>query len=525
MRVILTVVEGPHAGRAFAFDQHDTFYVGRSIKAQFSLPKEDRYFSRMHFLVEVNPPLVRVMDLGSRNGTYVNGARVQSVDLRHGDRIKAGRSVLEVTIGEKEGADHLLPTQPAGTAEELAARFEEEWLSGRGPRIEDFLNAMTEPARSPLLRELVLVDMELRLQAGDQVRVEDYLKRFTELKADQKWLADFVVAECTFRRGREPGMNVEEFSRRFPTLSEQIAGRLIPSLPEDATLLPPDGRPDKNGLPRIAGYQLDAEIGRGGMGVVYRARDAEGRPLAIKVISPAVAAGGSAIQRFLREADILRRLNHRHIVGFRALGEVDGALWFAMDLVAGADAAKIVEREGPMDPGRAVRLMLPILGALTYAHAGGFVHRDIKPANLLVTQTAEGEEARLADFGLARSYEASRLSGLTVAGALGGTPLYMAPEQVLSLRDVKPPADQYSAAATLYFLLTGKPPYDPGTNTQLQFLRILEKDPVPIRDRRAELPEALAVTIHRALAREPAGRYADVAGFATALRPFESSRV
>src|ERR1700722_8794909 len=114
MRVTLTVVEGPHAGRAFVFDQHDTFFVGRSVKAHFSLPKHDRFFSRMHFLVEVNPPLVRVMDLGSRNGTRVNDSRVESADLRHGDRIKAGRSVIEISIEEEPSGEQLLPTQPAG---------------------------------------------------------------------------------------------------------------------------------------------------------------------------------------------------------------------------------------------------------------------------------------------------------------------------------------------------------------------------------------------------------------------------
>jgi pSer/pThr/pTyr-binding forkhead associated (FHA) protein len=520
MRVILNVVEGPHAGRTFAFDEHDTFYVGRSVKAQFSLPKQDRYFSRMHFLVEVNPPLVRVMDLGSRNGTYVNGTRVESADLKHGDRIKAGRSILEVAVELGEGADHLLPTQPAGTAEELATRFEEEWVSGRAPRIEDFVNAVTSDSRLSLLRELVLLEMELRLKADDPVRVEDYLKRFGELKADQKWLADLVVAECTFRRSREPALSAGEYFRRFPELEEEIAPRVLPSPSEATTLLPPDQFLRRNVPPRIAGYELQAEIGRGGMGVVYGARDRNGRRLAIKLISPAVAAGPSAVERFLREADILRRLNHRHIVAFRALGEANGTLWFAMDLVDGADVGRIVEREGPFQPGRAVRLMLPVLGALSYAHAEGFVHRDIKPANVLVTRTSEGEEARLADFGLARSYQASRLSGLTIAGALGGTPLFMAPEQVLSLRDVKPTADQYSAAATLYFLLTGKAPFDPGTNAQLQFLRILEENPIPLRQRRRDLPDMLAAIIHRALAREPAERYANAADFAAALRRF-----
>jgi serine/threonine-protein kinase len=164
--------------------------------------------------------------------------------------------------------------------------------------------------------------------------------------------------------------------------------------------------------------------------------------------------------------------------------------------------------------------MLPVLGGLSYAHAEGFVHRDIKPANVLVAHSASGEEARLGDFGLARVYQASRLSGLTVAGAIAGTPTYMPPEQVVSLREVQPAGDQYSAAATLYYVMSGKAPYDKAANIHMQLLRLLEDDPVPLSVRRPTIPRALEVVVHRALAREPDERFPDVASFAAALRPF-----
>ena len=114
------------------------------------------------------------------------------------------------------------------------------------------------------------------------------------------------------------------------------------------------------------------------------------------------------------------------------------------------------------------------------------------------------------------------LSGLTVAGDSGGTPLYMAPEQVTNFRDVKPPADQYSAAATLYYLLTGHGVYDAGGDYVRVMLRVMEEEPVPLRSRRAEVPEALAAAVHRALARKPGDRFADVAGFSAALAPFSA---
>jgi serine/threonine protein kinase/pSer/pThr/pTyr-binding forkhead associated (FHA) protein len=501
MRVTLKVVEGPHAGRSFSFDEHDTFFVGRSVKAHFSLPKKDRYFSRMHFLIEVNPPLVRVVDLGSRNGTHVNDARVESADLRHGDRVGAGKTVLEVSIEQAPPKGNVVATSPAGDVDELIARFEGEWNALRSPRIEEFVAAAKEKDRLTILREFVLLDLEFRLKAKDPVRVEDYLKRFPELKKDEEKLADLVVAECTFRRPTEPALNISEYSRRFPELYQRISSRLERVRSEATTLLGTE-RDSKAGAPWIPGYKLEEELGRGGMGIVYRAtRETDGQSMAVKTIMPAVAAGQLVVARFLREAEILRRLKHRHIVAFRAMGEWEGLLWFAMDLVPGVNAAELVKQEGPLHVQRAIRLIVPVIGALTYAHAERFVHRDIKPENLLVTNGSRKEEARLADFGLARTYQASRLSGLTVAGSLAGTPLFMAPEQVLSLRDVKPPADQYSIAATFYFLLTGQPPYDRAANTQLQFLQLLEKEPVPLRERRAELSRKLESTLRRAMAR------------------------
>jgi serine/threonine-protein kinase len=257
------------------------------------------------------------------------------------------------------------------------------------------------------------------------------------------------------------------------------------------------------------------------MGVVYRAtREADGATVALKTILPAVRPTPESVARFLREAEILKGLAHPHIVPFRELGEANGLLYFAMDFVPGTDAGRLLKGQGPLPVGRAVGLLCQALLALGYAHGRGFVHRDVKPANLLVTEAGGREEVRVADFGLARAYQASRLSGLTVSGVPAGTPSFMAPEQVLDFRGVKPPADQYAVAATLYTLLTGEPVYGRADSPREAFKRILQDDPVPIRSRRADLPAALAEAIHRALARAPEARFADVAGLRQALLPF-----
>jgi serine/threonine-protein kinase len=415
-RVTLTVTEGPHRGEAFTFAEHDTFLVGRSPDAHFSLP-DDPYFSRMHFLVEVNPPLCRLLNLRSRNGTEVNRRKVSGADLQDGDEIKGGRTVLRVAIAQSAVA------------------------AGRG----------VEETRD---------------------------------------LPESAV----------PASATDPLATHSPTRHP------------DSSTVPP-------GVPAIPGYRLERKLGEGGMGVVWLARrESDGSRVALKTILPAAAPGRMAVQRFLREASILEQLQHPHIVAFRGEGEADGLLYFVMDYVRGKDARRLVE-QGPLPVGRAVRLACQMLEGLAYAHGLGFVHRDIKPANLLVTE-GEPEMAKVADFGLARAYQASPLSGLTLTGASGGTPAFMPPEQVLDFRSVQPAADQYSAAATLYHLLTGKPLYDGSRDPTALLLLVLQSDPVPLRQRRPELPERLAAAVHRGLARKPEERFPDVERLRQALLPY-----
>lgn len=472
MRITLTVTAGPHKDRVFTFAGHDTFLVGRSQRAHFRLSTKDRYFSRIHFLVEVNPPECALMDMGSRNGTYVNGTRVERCYLRNGDAIRAGHSILRVTV--EEGTTEM-PAIPA---------------------------TLTEPPR----KLATSLPPPLPSIAAQTRQAEEITSPEFSLPPPPPAPAPSVLEAALCRLCGEPLAALPvSFGPSLPMVCQACQEAIR-------------GQPQT-----IPGYHLARELGRGAMGVVALAlHEATGRAVAIKTIKPAVAGSKTQVERFLREANILRELEHPHVVRFLELGEASGVLFFAMEYVRGADAARLLKTSGPFPVGRAVRLVRQALEGLGYAHARRFVHRDVKPSNMLVAGEGGAEQVRLADFGLGRVYQASHMSGLTMTGDMGGTMAFMPPEQITEYREAKPPADQYSAAATLYNLLTGAYVHDLPQQFQRQVLKILHEDAVPIRDRRRDLPKGLAEVVHRALKREPKDRWPDVAAFREALRPFES---
>jgi eukaryotic-like serine/threonine-protein kinase len=271
---------------------------------------------------------------------------------------------------------------------------------------------------------------------------------------------------------------------------------------------------------RLGAYRIERELGRGGMGVVYLAvRESDETRVALKTIIPAVKYAPGQIQRFLREANILRDLTHHHIVPFLEAGEAEGTLFLAMGYVEGTDASRMVAQQGPLPVKTAIRMICQLLSALEYAHEKGFVHRDIKPGNLLVADESGKKSVKLADFGLARVYQDSRLSGLTLEGDIGGSIAFMAPEQITGFRQTKPAADQYSAAATLYTLISGKSIFD-FERGQDQLKTVLENTPTPILQRCPDLSPDLAGIIHRALAKDPLQRHPDVRSFRALLKAF-----
>jgi serine/threonine protein kinase len=326
-----------------------------------------------------------------------------------------------------------LPLLLARRINAVCNQFERAWNAGQRPGIEEYLGDTLEPARSALLRELIALEIACRRRVGETPRVEDYQARFRSLSLP---LAS--------------------------TSADQLAAR--PALFVEIGV----------DLPEVPGHEILGVLGRGGMGVAYKARQLSlHRIVAVKKILAGACASAAELARFRREAEAAACLKHPNIVQIHAVGEQDGLPYLVQEYVEGGSLGE--QLAGTPQPARAAAQLVETLArAMDDAHQHGIVHRDLKPANVLLA--ADGTP-KITDFGLAK-----RLDGgpeLTASGAIVGTPSYMAPEQAAGKgKQVGPAADVYALGAILYELLTGRPPFKAETPLDT-VLQVLADEPVP----------------------------------------------
>jgi serine/threonine protein kinase len=252
-------------------------------------------------------------------------------------------------------------------------------------------------------------------------------------------------------------------------------------------------------------YLVEAELGRGGMAVVYRALDLRlNRRVAIKVLPPELAFNPSVRSRFMREAQMAAQLAHPNIVPIFAVDERDreGLVYFVMALVDGESLAARLRREGALRVEEARIIIADVADALDYAHRHGVVHRDIKPDNILLDRRTG--RPQVTDFGIARA--AAEESRLTVTGAAVGTPAYMSPEQAMGDRDVDGRSDIYSLGVVAYQMLAGEAPFK-AVNTPAMLMKHVSEVPPPLKGKREDIPEHLSAAVERALAKRPDDRW------------------
>jgi serine/threonine protein kinase len=261
-------------------------------------------------------------------------------------------------------------------------------------------------------------------------------------------------------------------------------------------------------------YELLGELGRGGMGVVYKARQ-KGlkRVVALKMILAGNHAGPEELERFRVEAEAIARLRHPNVVQVYEIGEHDGLPFFSLEFCAGGSLEKKLRH--PLPPREAAGLLEVLARAVQAAHDAGVIHRDLKPANVLFDAAGS---PRITDFGLAKKLDEAG-QGRTRTGAVMGTPSYMAPEQAGGRKDIGPPADVYALGAVLYCCLTGRPPFQAATTLDT-ILQLLGEEPVPPRRLNSKVPRDLNVICLKSLQKGPNARYARAADLADDLRRY-----
>jgi eukaryotic-like serine/threonine-protein kinase len=251
-----------------------------------------------------------------------------------------------------------------------------------------------------------------------------------------------------------------------------------------------------------ARYAVEAEIGRGGGARVFRARDLSGTVVALKVLHPELLVSVAA-DRFLREVEFARKLDHPHIARLLDSGEEGWLVYYTMEYAEGPSLRQRLDAAGLLGPDEVLRLAADVLGALGYAHGRGVIHRDVKPENVVLTAAG----AILLDFGIARAVEMSGGDRLTRSGTTLGTATYMSPEQIRGARDLDLRTDIYATGCLLFEAAAGRPPFH-NPNQMLVLHQHVNETAPDLRTVRPDAPPVLAQTIARALAKLPSDRWA-----------------
>lgn len=455
MHVEIRVTEGPAKEQTFTFREPDCFLFGRAADARISLP-DDPYISRHHFLLEISPPDCKVTELNSKNGMFVNG-------IRYGGRKTPEPGVIQAPDGAREA----------------------------------------------------------RLKDGDEIAVGD-----TVMKVRIEIKDRFKETKTKIRRPYYIGENAEICPEAE---SESQRGKDSPIDFLWSLLKEKEKAKQMPEIPVIEGYDIKEEIGRGGMSLVFRAIEkSTGKTVALKTMQPNIALNTDSIRLFQREIKITSRLKHKNIVQVLDYGKTENSFFFVLEFIEGTDLEHYLNSQGGhLELDEAMSIMLQVLEGLTYAHRiklkmkfpsgrekriTGIVHRDLKPENILLTRSGGGLLPKLADFGLSKSFESAGFSNMTLAGQVAGTPVYWPREQITHYRYLSPVTDVFSIAAVFYEMLTGayvregfREMYDecerrdrtPGV---ADYMTVISKNPpIPIRERRSDIPKAVAAVIDRAI--------------------------
>jgi serine/threonine-protein kinase len=376
----------------------------------------------------------------------------------------------------------------------LCDRYERAWREGSSPRIEDYLVRVGDAERAELIRELLSLEIHYRRQRGEQSAVDEYLTRFRQLV--RAALVAEMVSDLSLRQSDPLAATVQQMS----------SSGIAPAGPSVCVRY-------------LGDYELLEKVARGGMGVVYKARQISlNRIVAVKMILAGHLATPEDHHRFHVEAQAAALLDHPNIVPVFEVGEYVGQHYFSMGYIDGTSLS-VRLTDGPLPPKEAAKLVATVAGAVEYAHRQGVIHRDIKPSNVLLDRRGQ---PHVTDFGLAKRVDCRR--NLTASGHVLGTPNYMSPEQAAGqTRAIGPAADIYALGALLYSALTGRPPFRAATAKETM-QQVIDRDPVSPRQLNQAVPRDLEAITLKCMEKSVPRRYASAQALADDLRRYLDGR-
>jgi hypothetical protein len=406
---------------------------------------------------------------------------------------------------------------PPPNGDTLARRVESLWQRGKRPDA-DALLAAADPRTPAEVAEALAIDQWHRWHAGQRLPAEDYLARHPAVAADPAAALALVYGEFLVREDLGETPTATEYLERFPgfaaALRQQFGFHAAVAAGGGSTTPSVSTGPAQHAaLPSLPGYELLGELGRGGMGIVYKARDtALNRTVAIKMLLAGTYASEQELARFLGEAEAIARLEHPGIVQIFHIGRQGELPYFVMEFCEGGSLASRIDKQH-LPPRKAAEYVEALAKAVAHAHADNVIHRDLKPENVLF---ATDGTPKVTDFGLAKRLDGA--GNRTQSGAIMGTPSYMAPEQAAGeVRRVGPLCDVWAIGGILYRLLGGRPPFEGETPYQT-ICKVLTEEPTPLERIRNGVPRDLAVICLKCLEKDPAKRYAGAAALAEDLR-------